>query len=121
MLFIPFIILWFAMFGFQFTSRREVNKNIDFKYYVFYSNLRVKFPAWFIILLFLNKRNTKIPITIAVQQIINYVFLVIYCVGSLTSQLDPLSLLKTWFTIVVVIAVIMLIDFFIYTSAHKEY
>lgn len=120
MLFIAFAILWFSAFAFQFTSRKEVNKNIDFKNYVFYSNLKVKFPAWFVILLFFNKRNTKIPITLAVKQIINYIFIVIYCIGRLIKQVDPLALLKIWLTIVVVIIIIMLIDFFIYTAVRKN-
>ena len=116
-----FIFFWLFMFLYQFRSAKEYNGYVDMKNYTFCSNLIFNYPKWLIYLLFFNNRLTKLPLTIIVGQIMNYilgsVFLFSY-IYSITKFYIPL--LKIWGVLFIILIIIMCIDHELYCIRHRK-
>lgn len=60
------------IFSFQFSGRNHYDGIIHFKNYVYCSNLIIGFPDWIVRVLFFNAKQTKLPLTLVVAQVMNY-------------------------------------------------
>lgn len=122
MFFAIFIFFWLAMLYYQFRDPQKRPKYLDPKDYVFYSNLRIDFPKWFVRFLFLNCRMTKIPLPTVIGQITNYVLFAYFCVRKFICFSDTsfyLPLLKFWGICYILYFIVIFIDFLIYSIRHR--
>lgn len=82
------MVVWINYFNTQFRSPMEAKRSPVMRNanYVFYSNHLYRFPKWFVFVLFLNWRQTRLPVLLVVAQMANSALAVFYyawylCVG----------------------------------------
>ena len=125
MLFVLFICYFGFMFYYQFRSPEKYDGRIDMKEYAFCSYLTFSFPRWLILILFFNRRLTKLPVTLVLGQTLNYVMGIFSCARYWLYNRFGLSgensiIFKVWLGVLICIILLMIIDHEIYCLKHKN-
>lgn len=112
-------------FQFQFHGRKPDDGVIHFNNYVYCSNLIIAFPNWLVKFLFLNAKQTKIPLPLVVAQISNYCMFVILLIADFyfhVSLNEFLVLAATWTWVFWVNLVIVEVDYvvYVYRKTHNK-
>ncbi len=121
--FFAFVVFWLFMLFYQCRSIKNFDGYISMRDYTFCSNLIFNFPGWLIWILFFNNRLTKIPLPIVLHQINNYFMFILSCVCKYFFSADDdflFLLFKIWFSICILLFVVMCIDHEIFCFRKKR-
>lgn len=122
MFFAVFLIVWLSVFFWQFRKPEDCKGDLDTKDYVFYSNLLIDVPSWLVVFLFFNKRITRIPFTLIVGQIANYLLLTYFCIKKYVLLCNTdfyIPLLKFWAICHITMYIAIFLDHIVYCIINK--
>ena len=118
-----FLVITFDCLFYQLRNPKIQNRCVNMLDYVFFSNFTVQCPKWFTFVLFFNWRLTKLPISLIILQISNYIMLAVSLILRCIVKIDDLKYFAKFslfhIGILFIYWIFVIVDFSIYTRPYK--